>query len=99
MAEGYGNGRFGHNDAITREQLAAMLWRYAGSPAAEGSLFAFTDGTQTSDWAQPAMVWAVDQGLIAGVGNHRLDPLGQATRAQAAAILMRFAENNISPSV
>ena len=99
VAAGYGNGRFGPNDAITREQLAAMLWRYAGSPAAEGSLFAFTDGTQTSDWAQPAMVWAVDQGLIAGVGDQRLDPLGQATRAQAAAILMRFAENNISPSV
>lgn len=58
----------------------------------KGSLSSFVDGSQTSNWAQAAMVWAVDQGLIAGVGDNRLDPLGQATRAQAAAILMRFAE-------
>lgn len=92
VVTGYGNGSFGPNDPITREQMAAMLWRYAGSPDVEGSLSSFMDGAQTSDWAQSAMIWAVDQGLISGVGNNRLDPLGQATRAQAATILMRFAE-------
>lgn len=93
VVTGYGDGTFGPNDPITREQMAAMLWRYAGSPAVEGSLSSFVDGAQTSDWAQAAMLWAVDQGLITGVGNDRLEPTGQATRAQAATILMRFAQD------
>lgn len=93
VVTGYGNGRFGPNDTITREQMATMLWRYAGSPRVDGSLSSFTDGAQTSSWAQPAMIWAVEQGLITGVGNDRLEPRGQATRAQAATILMRFAQN------
>ena len=93
VVTGYGNGKFGPNDTITREQMAAMLWRYAGSPKVDGSLSSFTDGAQTSSWAQPAMIWAVEQGLITGVGNDRLEPRGQATRAQAATILMRFAQD------
>lgn len=93
VVTGYGDGTFGPNDPITREQMAAMLWRYAGSSAVEGSLSSFVDGAQTSDWAQAAMLWAVDQGLITGVGNDRLEPTGQATRAQAATILMRFAQD------
>ncbi len=93
---GYGNGKFGPDDPITREQMAAMLWRYAGNPKAEGSLSSFVDGAQTSHWAQPSMLWAVDQGLITGIGHSQLVPQGQATRAQAATILMRFAENLIS---
>lgn len=93
VVTGYGNGKFGPNDPITREQMAAMLWRYAGSPKADGSLSSFVDGAQTSSWAQPATIWAVEQGLIAGVGNDRLEPGGQATRAQAATILMRFAQD------
>lgn len=91
VVTGYGNGKFGPNDPITREQMAVMLWRYAGSPKVDGNLFSFVDGAQVSDWAQSAMIWAVEQGLIAGVGNDRLEPGGQATRAQAATILMRFA--------
>lgn len=93
VATGYGNGKFGPNAPITREQMAAMLWRYAGSPKADGSLASFTDRAQTSSWAQPAMIWAVEQGLIAGVSSDRLEPKGQATRAQAATILTRFAQN------
>ena len=93
VAAGYGSGRFGPDDPVTREQLAVMLWRYAGSPHADGSLSSFADGAQTSGWAQTAMIWAVDQGLIAGVSNDRLDPGGQAARAQTATILMRFAEH------
>ena len=93
VAEGYEDGSFRPNDAITREQLAAMLWRYAGSPEAGGDLSAFADGDDTSDWAQQAMSWAVAQGLITGVDSDRLDPKGQATRAQTATILMRFAQS------
>ncbi len=89
---GYGDGTFGPDDPITREQMAAMLWRYAGKPQAESSLADFTDGSETSQWAESAMVWAVEQGLIEGMGNAQLNPQGQATRAQAATILMRFAE-------
>ena len=89
---GYGDGTFGPDDLITREQMAAMLWRYAGKPQAESSLADFTDGSETSQWAESAMVWAVEQGLIEGMGNAQLNPQGQATRAQAATILMRFAE-------
>ena len=93
VVTGYGNGKFGPDDPITREQMAAMLWRYAGSPRADGSLSSFTDGAQTSSWAQPAMIWAVEQGLFAGGGNDHLYPRGQATRAQVATILMRFSQN------
>ncbi len=89
---GYGDGTFGPDDPITREQMAAMLWRYAGKPQAESSLADFTDGEETSQWAESAMVWAVEQGLIEGMGNAQLNPQGQATRAQAATILMRFVE-------
>ena len=92
VATGYGNGKFGPDDPITREQMALMLWHYAGSPRADGDLSAFADGTQTSDWAHSAMLWAVEQGLIAGVGDDRLNPQDQATRAETATILMRFAE-------
>lgn len=93
VAEGYEDGSFRPNDAITREQLAAMLWRYAGSPEAGGDLSAFADGAETSAWAQQAVSWAVSLGLINGVDSDRLDPKGQATRAQTATILMRFAQS------
>ncbi len=93
VAEGYEDGSFRPNDAITREQLAAMLWRYAASPETGGDLSAFADGDDTSDWAQQAMSWAVAQGLITGVDSDRLAPRGQATRAQTATILMRFAQS------
>lgn len=93
VADGYGEGLFGPNDAITREQLAAMLWRYAGSPEADGDLSVFADGADTSSWAEQAMSWAVARGLLTGVDNDRLAPGGQATRAQAATILMRFAQS------
>ena len=56
----------------------------------DGSLSIFADGAETSGWARMAMIWAVEQELITGVGNGRLEPGGQATRAQAATILMRY---------
>lgn len=74
---------------LTREQLAAMLYRYAGSPAVSGSLSAYPDADQVSDWAQDAMVWAVKTGIINGLGG-QLCPASGATRAQVATMLMRF---------
>lgn len=76
--------------AITREQLAAMLYRYCGSPTVSGTLRGYDDGSSVSDWAQEAMVWAIGEGLIEGVGSNKLAPTADTTRAQLAQILMRF---------
>ena len=81
------------NSPITREQLATMLWRYAGSPAVEGSLGSFTDGAQASGYAVDALVWAVENGILTGQPGGILEPQGDATRAQVAAMLHRFCEN------
>ena len=90
---GYGNGQFGPNDNITREQLVVMLWRYAGSPAADEQTLSFTDADQASDYAMEALYWATENGILNGYGNGRLDPCGLATRAQAAQMLKNFIEN------
>ena len=76
--------------AITREQLATMLYRYYGSPAVSGSLSGYVDGASVTDWAKDAMVWAVQEGLIQGTGANKLSPTADTTRAQLAQILMRL---------
>lgn len=79
--------------AITREQLAVMLCRYAGAEAPEESaLHSFPDAGRLSDWAAGAMAWAVQEGILTGNGTGGLNPAGTASRAEAAAILMRFVE-------
>ncbi len=92
IVAGYGNHRFGPDDLITREQLATILWRYAGSPESTGKLDGFTDGNKATDYAVPALRWAVEQKIISGKGNGSLDPRGKATRAEVAAMLMRYCE-------
>jgi len=87
---GYGNGTFGPNDPITREQLAAMLWRYAGSPAVTERELLFADADQAGAFSREALKWAVENGILNGYGDGRLNPRGQATRAQVAAMLMRY---------
>ena len=77
--------------SITREQLAAMLYRYAGSPVVSGNLSAYPDANKVSDWAVDAMVWATEEGIINGMNGY-LKPQDGATRAQLAAMLMRFVE-------
>ena len=89
---------FAPNSPITREQMATMLYRFAqykGMDAVtlQENLTGYPDGDQVSDYAIPAMNWAVGQGLIAGMENGTLVPQGSATRAQVATILMRFCEN------
>lgn len=75
---------------ITREQLATILYRHAGSPAVTGNLSGFSDQAKVSNWASDALCWAVEQGIISGKGNGILDPGGNATRAEVAAIMMRY---------
>ena len=90
LITGYGDGRFGPDDALTREQLVTLLWRYAGSPAPAGDAAGFTDGPEIAGWAAQAVAWAVEAGLIEGRPDGGFDPQAVATRAEAAAILTRF---------
>ena len=88
-----GGGMFGPDDSITREQLAVMLWRYAGSPAATERELRFTDADKAGGYALEALGWAVENGVLNGYGDGRLDPGGLATRAQAAQMLKNRIEN------
>ena len=96
IVEGYSDTAFGPNDPITREQMAAILYRYAQykgyDVSAKADLNKFTDADEISNYALEALQWANAEGLINGKGDGVLDPKGQATRAEAAAILMRFNE-------
>ena len=103
VVTGYGNGLFGTNDPITREQLATMLWRYAQTEGYDVSIgentniLSYTDVADLSEYAIPAMQWAVGAGIINGTGDgSTLTPQGQATRAQAAVMLMRFCEEYVT---
>ena len=94
IVKGYGNGKFGPNDPVTREQLAAILYRYTqykgwSTTAASGSLKGFADAASVSSYAVDAMNWAVDEGLLKGA-NNKLSPKSNATRAQVAAIIHRY---------
>lgn len=98
IAKGYGDGRFGVNDPVTREQLAAILYRYArykGEDVSVGedtNLIGFQDAGQVSEWAAPAVRWAVGVGLLKGDAAGCLRPLDQAARSEFAALLMRYVE-------
>ena len=94
---GYGNGSFGTGDPITREQFAVMLYRFAQKQGYDVSvgentnILSYTDVSAVSEYAIPAMQWAVGSGVITGMGD-TLAPQGETTRAQAATMLMRFCE-------
>lgn len=89
MSNGISDGT-NMDSALTREQLAVMLWNYAGKSAA-GSLSGYTDAASVSDWAVQAMAWCVEQGIISGMDGG-LNPQGTATRAQVATMLMQFCQ-------
>ena len=97
IVNGVAKNVFAPDASITREQIATMLYRYAGAEAAkEDKLSAFPDAAKVSDWAKEALNWAVASGLINGVadanGTANLEPQATATRAQIATILMRWLE-------
>ena len=74
--------------------MAVILYRYAGTPEPAGSLDGFADKDAASGYAADALCWAVGEGLLTGKDGGRLDPAGTATRAEMAAILMRFTESH-----
>ncbi len=94
IVNGYGDGRFGPNDQITREQMAAIFYRYAQykgyDVTARADLSGYADADQISEYAVEAMQWAVGVKLVNGLTADTLVPKGQATRAQVATMLMRF---------
>lgn len=99
IVNGYGQGRFGPNDSITREQLAAILYRYSVykgydvSVGEDTNILSFNDIAELSDYAFTSMQWACGAGLIGGMGDGRLAPKGNATRCQIAAVLHRYCDN------
>lgn len=96
IVSGYGNGRFGPNDPITREQMVTILYQYAQYKNYElnvaGDLSTFGDYDKTSPYAVTAFNWAIGKELIAGVGNNLLDPTGNAERSHIATIMKSFCE-------
>ena len=97
VVSGVSETGFGPNNALTREQLALILYRFAQYKGYDvtgtSDLAAYADGSSVSGWAAEAMGWAVDAGLISGVGGNQIAPTGTASRAQVAQILMNFCEN------
>lgn len=93
LMNGYSDGRFGSNDPISHEQLAVMLWRHSGSPAATNKELHFNNTDEISGFALEAMRWAVEHGIVNGYGNGWLGPQGQVTRAQVAQMLKNYIEN------
>jgi hypothetical protein len=87
---GYTDGTFGVDDYATREQVATMLYNYAGSPLVDDYEIEFVDTDKVSEYAVNAMKWATNNGIIIGIGNSTLDPRGLATRAQVSTIFTRF---------
>ena len=101
IVDGYGGGLFGPDDNITREQLASILYRYAqarGDDVSVGedtNILSYSDAADVAGYAVSAMQWACGAGVITGISESALAPRGEATRAQTAAMLMRFCEQYV----
>ena len=95
IAAGYPDGRFGPNDPVTREQLALMLYHACGAKPVKNHDLTFIDSAEVSPYAETAVCWAVRNGILRGVGGNRLAPGGEASRAETAAMLMRFIALNL----
>jgi hypothetical protein len=90
VVEGYADGTFKPDKDVTREELATMLWRYAGKlEASADTLETFTDADLVSDYAQEALQWATETQIVQG-SNGALNPQNSATRAEAATMVMRY---------
>lgn len=101
IVDGYGGGLFGPDDNITREQLASILYRCAqarGDDVSVGedtNILSYSDAADVAEYAVSAMQWACGAGVITGISESALAPRGEATRAQTAAMLMRFCEQYV----
>ena len=96
IISGYGGGLFGAEDPVSREQIAAILWRYAGSPEAQSEDFA--DESTISAWAADAVDWARSAGVMTGREGGRFAPQANVTRAETAVILRAF-QNLDAPEI
>lgn len=96
IVNGYPDGSFGPDNSITRQEMAAILYRYAQfkeyDMTAEDDLTRFPDGDETAEWAETFVRWAVAEGLLNGGDDGTLDPAGTATRAEVAQIFMNYCE-------
>ena len=92
VAAGVSDGTAPERD-ITRQELMTMLYRYVGSPAVSGDLSSYPDGAGVAAWAEDAMLWSVQAGLLQGDDAGKLNPAASATRMEVAVILMRFCGN------
>lgn len=92
VVSGYGNGLFGSNDPVTREQIATILWRYDGSAEVNSSAD-FADEDNIASYAMDAVDWARANGIVSGIGGNTFSPKSSATRAQVATILMNYSRN------
>ncbi len=90
LVQGYEDGRFAPDRAITREELATLLWRFAGYPPVRGESAAFADEKEISSYALEAVSWAKAAEVVDGMGDNRFEPRSGANRAQLAAILMKY---------
>jgi len=96
IVAGYDNGAYGANDPLTREQLAAILWKYAQylkldvSAGEDTNILSYDDAADIDEWAIPAMQWACAEGIISGKSESTLDPNGKATRCEVAQMMMNF---------
>ena len=96
VIEGYGDGTFGPNDTVTREQAAAILWRYAKhvgsdvSAAESTDILGYADYRDVSEYALPAVAWACGEEIISGYEDNTLRPQSDITRAEAAVMLIRY---------
>lgn len=97
IVSGYGDGRFGPNDPVTREQLATILWRAAGRPTADGTAD-FADTAAIAPFAMSAVVWAYTHGIVSGKSGNRFEPQDSATRAELAVMLYRWLGPNAPAS-
>ena len=92
IASGEDNNTFAPHKSVTREQIVAMLYRFAKSPEYTEDLQGFSDADQVEEYARDAFKWAVGNGIINGMGDGTLNPKGEASRAQVAQMMMKFIE-------
>ena len=91
IVSGFSEKKFAPNNAITREQLVAILYRIEGEPETESTLEGYTDADSVQSWARDAMAWATEQGVVSGYGDATLRPQNKATRAEVCSFLIRYA--------
>jgi hypothetical protein len=93
IIQGYGNGAFGVNDPMSRQDLVTVLYRLTGEPTVSGTLTGFGDVRSISSYAENAMLWGVQTGLLVGDENKMLRPTATISRAEACTLLIRYLEN------